>query len=396
MYFRRIGLVSLGMVLLIPGCSDTATTTDTSTTDQSSDAAPPPLTRETLSPDSDATSETTSVAQGDNLPNPVTNEANAELRKTLLAGLDGYRGFPDAFGAAMEAYEGDKKDPKLVEQYIGMVEQAGMFHAQGENMAAAHTAFRTAAEVLSQAEKEGIEIEPSPLIGYVHYNYACVLSSTGETQEALSRLQLAFTSGFNDFDQLESDSDLSAVRELPDFAEHVTNWQAEILAHLKAHAAEELAKGETFAFDFELTNVVDGEALTLGDHAGKVCIVDIWGTWCPPCRAEIPSFVKLQEKFGADGFQMLGLNQESGPDEESKTKTVTDYIEGNGINYPCALISDDVLASVPEFEGFPTTLFIDKTGKVRMKAVGLHEYEFLEAVVEVLLAEEAASESTGD
>jgi len=46
------------------------------------------------------------------------------------------------------------------------------------------------------------------------------------------------------------------------------------------------------------------------------------------------------------------------------------------------------MGQIPEFQGFPTTLFIDKTGKVRLKAVGLHEYSYLESVVSVLLAEE--------
>ena len=150
-------------------------------------------------------------------------------------------------------------------------------------------------------------------------------------------------------------------------------------------APRDSAQGETFPFDFNVTDVT-GKQHRLADYQGKVVVVDIWGTWCPPCREEIPSFIRLQEKYGPQGFQMLGLNYEDG-DPQTAMKSVTDFIAETGINYPCALGTNDIQAQVPNFEGFPTTIFIDKTGKVRRKAVGLHKYEYLEAVVTGLLAE---------
>ncbi len=140
-----------------------------------------------------------------------------------------------------------------------------------------------------------------------------------------------------------------------------------------------------FSLDFEVTDV-QGQPLRLADYVGKVVIVDFWGTWCPPCREEIPSLVQLQEKYGPQGLQIIGLNYERGA-PASAARKVRDFMASNGVNYPCALGTPEIQAQVPNLQGYPTTIFIDKTGRVRAKEVGLHEYEYLESIVTKLLAE---------
>ena len=73
---------------------------------------------------------------------------------------------------------------------------------------------------------------------------------------------------------------------------------------------------------------------------------------------------------------MIGLNYEGG-DTDSDTAKVKQYVTSEGINYPCALGDDATQNQVPGFNGYPTTLFIDKTGKVRHRLVGLHQYQDL-------------------
>ena len=142
-----------------------------------------------------------------------------------------------------------------------------------------------------------------------------------------------------------------------------------------------------FTFDFSVTDVT-GKSISLSELQGKVVIVDIWGTWCPPCRMEIPSFVKLQQIYGSQGLQIIGLNyEEPSAPEEVQRQTVVDLIEELGINYPCALGTESIQAQIPSFEGYPTTIFIDKTGKVRAKVVGMHSFSELESQVKELLAE---------
>jgi len=147
-----------------------------------------------------------------------------------------------------------------------------------------------------------------------------------------------------------------------------------------------LNAAETFPFTFAGTDI-HGVEQSLEALKGKVVIVDFWGTWCPPCRAEIPSFVRLQKTYGEQGFQIIGLNYERKGTDEENLQGVLDFAEEFSINYPCLLSDQEATAQVPNFQGFPTTLFIDRTGKVRLTKVGLHEYAYLEGVVTVLLEE---------
>ncbi|MCS5630099.1 MAG: TlpA family protein disulfide reductase, partial [Pirellulaceae bacterium] len=87
------------------------------------------------------------------------------------------------------------------------------------------------------------------------------------------------------------------------------------------------------------------------------------------------------------GFQMIGLNYE-GENSESDAEKVRRFIKSEEINYPCALGDDATAQQVPALDSYPTTLFIDKSGKVRTKLVGLHSYERLAAIVETLMAEQ--------
>jgi thiol-disulfide isomerase/thioredoxin len=229
------------------------------------------------------------------------------------------------------------------------------------------------------------------LLAAAFYNDACAAARQKNTDAAVVSLEESFRWGFSDLSLLETDEDLASVRELGSFQQKLEEWKKAAREAAARVAKKDLASGEPFPFDFALTDVT-GKPIKLADYQGKVVIVDLWGTWCPPCRAEIPSFVKLQETFGEKGFQMIGLNQENETGEAAIQK-VSSFIAEHHMNYPCAIIDDATLKQVPDLEGFPTTLFLDRTGKVRLKVVGLHEYAYLEAVVLALL-DEPASQST--
>ena len=181
---------------------------------------------------------------------------------------------------------------------------------------------------------------------------------------------------------MKEDSDLDGLRNLPGFVKRLDDWEQAVREAAIAEAKAALAAGETFPLEFTYTDV-KGEEHSLDDYRGQVVIVDFWGTWCPPCRREIPSFVKLQKALGKEGLQILGLNY--GDEEEE----VAAYAEEHDMNYPTGLGSDETKEMVPEFRGYPTTVFVGRDGKVRMTAVGLHDYAYLEAVVSELLAEPA-------
>lgn len=233
--------------------------------------------------------------------------------------------------------------------------------------------------------RDGVQGLPSNTIGPILFNEAISHAHFDRIDESMNALNEAVESGFTYLDMIKTTVDLKPVIESDGFEEKFAEWESVAAEKIKEHALEELKNGESFPFNFAGTDV-DGNEHSLSDFQGKVLIVDIWGTWCPPCKAEIPSFIRLQEENADRGFQMIGLNY-SGAGEPEDEELIKRFVSDLGINYPCIPGAPEIKEQVPGFGGYPTTLFIDRTGKVRMKAVGLHPYEHLNAIVQSLLDE---------
>ena len=140
-----------------------------------------------------------------------------------------------------------------------------------------------------------------------------------------------------------------------------------------------------FPFEFTVKDLT-GKTISSESLKGKVVIVDFWGTWCPPCRQEIPHFVAIHQKYKAQGLEVVGLTYERNSGDAAVTG-VLNFMRAARISYPCALIDQEMLKKVPKFEGFPTTLFLDREGRVRARETGYRPYDKLEEVVTALLAE---------
>ena len=248
---------------------------------------------------------------------------------------------------------------------------------------AAYEAFALGGELAERALDAGdVAEETKESFGDVFYNAARAHARAEKYGEAFADLDRAFEFGYSDVEQLKEDEDLAGLRNLPGFAKRVDGWERAAREAAIAEARAALASGESFPLEFTYTDV-EGEEHSLSDYAGQVVIVDFWGTWCPPCRAEIPSFIKLQKAYGKQGLQILGLNY--GDEEEE----AAEYAEENDVNYPTGLGADETREMVPEFRGYPTTVFVGRDGEVKLKVVGLHDYAFLDAVVSELLAQPA-------
>jgi thiol-disulfide isomerase/thioredoxin len=310
----------------------------------------------------------------------------------LVASLNN-ESITNAFKQISAQLEEDSENVDAKFSLTNLLQQtAALLHRTGETDKA-YEAYGLSAQVAHELvdSKADLPEGAEGLLQYVFYNEACVYGRKDDAAKAIESLELAVSYGFNNFDLLESDEDLTSVRADAEFEKRAEAWKAKIAEIARKHAEEELAKGESFPFEFALIDV-EGNPVQLADYKGKVVIVDIWGTWCPPCRAEIPSFIKLQETYGPKGFQMVGLNYE-GETGDAATKKVKDFIAETGINYPCALGDEKTQQQVPDFVGYPTTLFIDRSGKVRLKVVGLHPYPYLEAIVTTLLEEPEGTEA---
>ncbi len=373
-------------LLFFVGCTDTATE-PVANTDQAADASSAEVAAET------ADSDDHDHADHDHADHDHEGAAAAATEEEKASD---YLALPDGLPAGAEqAYNRVLEQAKTgggmgLLNLAGISQQIGMEASQSD-VKAGYAFFKQSATVLRKAMKSTNQEVPPAFVGQVFYNEACALSVEGDVDAASRSLEEAVVAGFADFDQLRSDSDLEAVRAVTGFDERLKKWKLAGLEKVKEHAREELANGESFPFEFALADI-DGNTQNLASYKGKVVIVDIWGTWCPPCREEIPSFIKLQDKFGDQGFQMLGLNYEKGNNEEDNIQLVVDYVQKAGINYPCIMGDEETRSQVPDFGSFPTTMFIDKAGKVRLKAVGLHDYAYLDAIVSELLAEDAPAD----
>jgi len=110
---------------------------------------------------------------------------------------------------------------------------------------------------------------------------------------------------------------------------------------------------------------VNGQAVSSEQFKGKVVVVDFWATWCGPCREEIPGYIALQKKYGADKLAIVGVSlDQAGPG------VVKAFMEKQGVNYQMVMGDDAAVARFGGVEAIPTTFLIDRSGQVRDRKVG--------------------------
>ncbi|MGB7210932.1 MAG: TlpA family protein disulfide reductase [Pyrinomonadaceae bacterium] len=112
----------------------------------------------------------------------------------------------------------------------------------------------------------------------------------------------------------------------------------------------------------EIKNL-DGTTFTVNDKKGKILLLNLWATWCGPCRAEMPALVRMQEKHGAQGFEVLGLNTD---DEE--VEKINTFAASMKLNYPLAWADTGLQSSllkISKFPGIPQSFLLDREGNLR-------------------------------
>jgi thiol-disulfide isomerase/thioredoxin len=137
--------------------------------------------------------------------------------------------------------------------------------------------------------------------------------------------------------------------------------------------------------------LIDAKTLKLEQYDGKVIIVNIWGTWCGPCRDEIPELMKLQEEFGSKGLQVVGLSL--GRDEISEPEfKVKSFAKGTKINYDIGFLNERTrkgLNDLTPIGAVPMSYVFSKDGKIRaiFQGGGPRTVEKLRTVVEKAIDE---------
>ena len=107
-----------------------------------------------------------------------------------------------------------------------------------------------------------------------------------------------------------------------------------------------------------------GKTLKLSDYRGKVVLLDFWATWCDPCREQIPYFVELQNKLGDQGFQIIGVSMDDGPEP------VRDFYRKFRMNYPVVMGNAQIGELYGGVLGLPIAFVIGRDGRIYSKHIG--------------------------
>lgn len=153
---------------------------------------------------------------------------------------------------------------------------------------------------------------------------------------------------------------------------------------LRQKCIDELRQQRPYRFDFGV-QTIDGKRISKRDFNGRLLIVDLWATWCGPCKREIPHFIALQRKYKDAGLSIVGFNFERESGYLANVRKVQSFADSARINYPLVIGSEKISKQVPDFRAYPTTLFIDGNGKVRLTIVGARSRAELETFVQILL-----------
>ena len=126
-----------------------------------------------------------------------------------------------------------------------------------------------------------------------------------------------------------------------------------------------------------------GGTLRLIDYRGRVVLLNFWATWCPPCRAEIPDLNRLQDELGPKGLEVIGVSL-----DEEGFDAVRPFAETHEVTYPLVVDDGAVAAQYGSIQGLPTTLVIDRNGRIVRRVIGLFPVDEMQPLLEELLMRE--------
>ncbi|MCZ2127386.1 MAG: TlpA family protein disulfide reductase [Anaerolineales bacterium] len=133
--------------------------------------------------------------------------------------------------------------------------------------------------------------------------------------------------------------------------------------------------------EMNLVFALDGEPATLSDYRGSVVLVNLWATWCPPCKEEMPTLQSFYEKYKSQGFVLLAINQ-----GETEAQ-VTPFIREFGLTFPVWLDQSSETGRAFQTLNLPSSYVIDRDGQVRLMWIGGISKKNLEKYVPTLIKE---------
>ena len=117
--------------------------------------------------------------------------------------------------------------------------------------------------------------------------------------------------------------------------------------------------------DFTL-QTVEGQTITLSELRGQAVLVNLWATWCPPCKAEMPAIQKMYEEYKDRGFVVLALDMTY----QDSPSAVSPFIQEYGLTFPVLLDETGNVAEKYELRSLPSSFFIDRNGIIKEVVIG--------------------------
>ncbi len=108
-------------------------------------------------------------------------------------------------------------------------------------------------------------------------------------------------------------------------------------------------------------------------------VINFWGTWCPPCRREIPELVKLYNEYRDKGVEIVSLAVNDTPEKVDK------FMQANNMNWVMLMGDIQILQAMKATRGVPTTIFYDKDGNEKIRFVGARDYNTFKQAFEAII-----------
>ena len=120
---------------------------------------------------------------------------------------------------------------------------------------------------------------------------------------------------------------------------------------------------------------LDGQMVSLTDYKGKVVLLNIWATWCPPCVEEMPSMEKLYQKLQGEGFEILAVSI-----DESGAQDVQPFMKKHKLSFPALTDPEGRIKGLYQTAGVPESFVIDKDGTLVEKVIGPRDWAIPDAI----------------
>jgi thiol-disulfide isomerase/thioredoxin len=147
---------------------------------------------------------------------------------------------------------------------------------------------------------------------------------------------------------------------------------APVASHSEEKIALQFYRNPAPVGDVTMTDV-DGRTISTAALKGKVLIVNFWATWCPPCRAEIPDLIELQNKY-KDQLQIIGIS-----DDDDPPAVVKKWADAHKMNYPIVMSTPELRKAFVGVQALPTSFIVNRESRVVIRHVGMLQAPVTEA-----------------